>query len=118
MEFLVEFDVRVPDEAAETEVEERVREASAAAKLANEGYLVPLWKPAVPPSEAKALGLFRGDSAAELDGLLGGLPLDPLPRARHLGHRRDPAHRRRPSRRPLKHSRHRMRIQPRGDQHE
>jgi muconolactone delta-isomerase len=111
VEFLVEFDVRVPDEAAETEVEERVRgEASAAAKLANEGYLVPLWKPAVAPGEAKALGLFRADSEAELDGLLGGLLLDPLPRARHLRHRRDPAHRRRPGRRQLKHSQHRMHI--------
>jgi muconolactone delta-isomerase len=76
VEFLVEFDVRVPDGAPETEVEERVRaEASAAAKLANGGYLVRLWKPPVAPGEAKALGLFRADSEAELDGLLGGLPL-------------------------------------------
>jgi hypothetical protein len=37
---------------------------------------VRLWKPPVAPGENKAVGLYRAGSAAELDGLLGTLPLD------------------------------------------
>jgi muconolactone delta-isomerase len=41
MEFLVEFEIHVPDAAPESEVEERVSaEAAAAAELAREGHLV------------------------------------------------------------------------------
>ncbi len=55
MEFLVEFDVNVPDGAPESEVKERQDgEASAAAKLADEGHLLRLWKR---PREATAIGL-------------------------------------------------------------
>jgi muconolactone delta-isomerase len=76
VEFLVEFDVNVPDGAARSEVEERQSsEAAAAAKLADEGHLIRIWKPPVAPGEAKALGLYRADSQAQLDGLLGALPL-------------------------------------------
>jgi muconolactone delta-isomerase len=76
MEFLVEFDVRIPDGAAESEVRERVgAEATAAAGLARQGHLVRLWKPPVAPGESKALGLYRADSESQLDGLLGALPL-------------------------------------------
>ena len=46
MEFLVEFEVNVPDEAPPSEVEARnSAEASAAAILVDEGHLVRLWKP-------------------------------------------------------------------------
>ena len=73
MEFLVEFEVHVPDGAQASEVEVRKSaEASAAARLVDEGHLVRLWKP---PGETKALGLFRADSEAQLAGLLGALPL-------------------------------------------
>ena len=76
MEFLVGFDVNVPDGAARPEVEERLsNEAAAAAKLAEEGHLIRIWKPPVAPGEAKALGLSRPDSRSQLDGLLGALPL-------------------------------------------
>jgi muconolactone delta-isomerase len=76
MEFLVEFEVHVPAEAAATEVEARKRaEASAAARLAEQGHLVRVWKPPAAPGETKILGLYRADSAAELDGLLDALPL-------------------------------------------
>jgi muconolactone delta-isomerase len=76
VEFLVEFDVNVPDGAPRSEVEERERgEAAAAAKLADEGHLVRIWKPPVAPGETKALGLYRADSQTQLDGLLGALPL-------------------------------------------
>jgi muconolactone delta-isomerase len=77
MEFLVEFDVTVPAGAPETEVKERFgAEATAAAELARTGHLVRLWKAPVAPGENKAVGVYRADSQAELDGLLGALPLD------------------------------------------
>ena len=73
MEFLVEFEVHVPDGAQASEVEVRTSaEASAAARLVDEGHLVRLWKP---PGETKALGLYRAESKAQLAGLLGALPL-------------------------------------------
>ena len=76
MEFLVEFEVNVPDGAPASEVEARNRaEASAAARLVNEGHLLRLWKPPAAPAETKALGLYRADSQAQLSGLLRALPL-------------------------------------------
>lgn len=76
MEFLVEFEVNVPDGAPASEVELRFSaEASAAARLVDEGHLVRLWRPPAAPGEIKALGLYRADSAAQLAGLLGDLPL-------------------------------------------
>jgi muconolactone delta-isomerase len=77
MEFLVEFDINVPMGTPQSEVDQRVRaEAAAAADLVCRGNLVRLWKPPAAPGETKAVGLYRADSEAELDGLLGALPLD------------------------------------------
>ncbi len=74
MEFLVEFELDIPDAAPEPEVKERERaEAVAAESLADEGHLVRLWRTSVPP--ARVLGLYRAASKAELDGLLDALPL-------------------------------------------
>jgi muconolactone D-isomerase len=71
MEFLVEFDVNVPDGTPESEVEDRERaEASATRTLAEEGHLVRVWR-----REDKVLGLYRAQSRSELDRLLGALPL-------------------------------------------
>ena len=76
MEFLVEFEVTVPGEAPATEVAVRQQaEASAAARLVDEGHLVRLWKPPAAPGETKALGLYRADSEAQLAALLSALPL-------------------------------------------
>ena len=76
MEFLVEFEVNVPDGAPASEVEARTSsEASAAAGLVDAGHLVRLWKPPAAPGETKALGLYRAESKAQLAGLLGALPL-------------------------------------------
>jgi muconolactone D-isomerase len=50
-------------------------EASSAAKLAGEGHLVRVWRQPVAPGETKVLGLYRADSEAQLNGLLGALPL-------------------------------------------
>jgi muconolactone D-isomerase len=71
MEFLVEFDVNVPDGTPESELKDREgAEASAARRLAEEGHLVRVWTGA-----GRVLGLYRADSRSELDGLLGALPL-------------------------------------------
>ena len=76
MEFLVEFDVQVPDGTSETEVEQRTRaEADAAAGLAADGHLLRLWRPPAAAGEPTAVGLYAADSRAELDELLGALPL-------------------------------------------
>ncbi|HUO73037.1 MAG TPA: muconolactone Delta-isomerase family protein [Solirubrobacteraceae bacterium] len=77
MEFLVAFDVTVPEGAQEAEIEERVSaEAAAAAGLAREGHLVRLWSPPVAPGERKAVGLYRADSEEQLEAFLGALPLN------------------------------------------
>jgi len=76
MEFLVEFDIHVPEGTPRAEVEQRTKaEAAATAELAREGHLVRVWRPPVAPGERKALGLYRADSKAQLGGLLGALPL-------------------------------------------
>jgi muconolactone delta-isomerase len=76
MEFLVEFEVNVPHGALVSEIETRNSdEASAAARLVDEGHLLRLWKPPAVPAEAKALGLYRADSEAQLTDLLRALPL-------------------------------------------
>ena len=75
MEFLVEFEVEVPDGTSEPEVEQRKRaEAVAAAGLAAEGHLLRLWRPTA-AADPTAVGLYAADSRAELDALLRALPL-------------------------------------------
>jgi muconolactone D-isomerase len=76
MEFLVEFEVEVPNGASETEVRERNRaEAVAAAGLAAEGHLLRLWRPTEAVDGPTAVGIYAADSQAELDALLAALPL-------------------------------------------
>ncbi len=76
MEFLVEFDVKIPDGIPQSEVEAREKaEASAAAALEDGGHLVRLWEPPVAPGQTKAVGLYRADTEAQLDNLLQALPL-------------------------------------------
>jgi muconolactone D-isomerase len=78
MEFLVEFELKVPVGTPESEVTERVSaEAAASAELGREGHLVRLWRPPVAPGERKAVGLYRAESEEQLDSLLGALPLNP-----------------------------------------
>jgi muconolactone D-isomerase len=72
MEFLVQFEMDIPDGVAESEVEDRERaEAAAAETLADKGHLVRLWR--VPAGAV--LGLYRAGSKKELEELLGALPL-------------------------------------------
>jgi muconolactone delta-isomerase len=70
MEFLVEFEVEVPAGTPDAEVEQHQRaESAAAAKLAEGGHLVRLWRRPLAGDGATAIGLYRADSEAELDGL-------------------------------------------------
>jgi muconolactone delta-isomerase len=76
MEFLVEFEIKIPEGTTESEVKDREgAEADAVAKLAEEGHLVRVWKLPVGSGETQVLGLYRADSETELDGLLRALPL-------------------------------------------
>jgi len=76
MEFLVEFDVQVPAGTSPSEVRDRENaESAAAAKLADEGHLVRLWRRPRVGDGATALGLYRADSEARLVALLSDLPL-------------------------------------------
>jgi muconolactone delta-isomerase len=76
MEFLVEFEVAVPVGTPDGEVEQRQRaESAAAAELAEDGHLVRLWRRPHVGDGTTAIGLYRADTEAELDDLLGELPL-------------------------------------------
>jgi muconolactone D-isomerase len=73
MEYLVEFELHIPDGTPESTASGRfAAEAKAAANLAEQGHLIRLWKT---PDESRALGLFQADHRAELDALLSDLPL-------------------------------------------
>jgi len=75
-EFLVEFTLQVPAGTPQSEIRNREQaESAAAAKLADEGYLVRLWRRPRVGDGATAVGLYRGDSEAQLDALLADLPL-------------------------------------------
>jgi muconolactone delta-isomerase len=76
MEFLVQFELDIPDGVPESEVKNRQRaEAAAAETLAGEGHLVRLWQASVGTGHTTVLGVYRAGSKAELDGLLRALPL-------------------------------------------
>jgi muconolactone delta-isomerase len=76
MDFLVEFEINVPEGTPETEVTAREdAESAAAAKLVDQGHLIRLWKRHVAPGESRPIGLYRAESEADLDGLLRALPL-------------------------------------------
>ena len=76
MEFLVEFEFEVPAGTPDAEVEQRQRaESAAAAELAEDGHLVRLWRRPLVGDGTTSIGVYRADNEAELDDLLGALPL-------------------------------------------
>jgi muconolactone D-isomerase len=76
MDFLVEFEINVPEGTPETEIAAREdAESAAAATLVDQGHLVRLWKRRVAPGESRPIGLYRAQSERELNGLLRALPL-------------------------------------------
>ena len=48
---------------------------SAAARLVDEGHLLRVWRRNAVADDTTVVGLYAADSEAELDGLLGALPL-------------------------------------------
>jgi muconolactone delta-isomerase len=76
MDFLVEFEISVPEGTPKSEVTAREdAESAAAAKLVDQGHLLRVWKRDVAPGESRPIGLYRADSDADIDGLLRALPL-------------------------------------------
>jgi muconolactone delta-isomerase len=76
MEFLVAFALDIPAGTPKSEISDRENaEAAATAKLADDGHLVRVWRSGVAPGETTIVGLYRAESEAQLDGLLGALPL-------------------------------------------
>jgi muconolactone D-isomerase len=76
MEFMVEFEVEVPAGTPHAEVEQRQRaESAAAARLAEDGHLVRLWRRPLGGDGTTAIGLYRAFSQAQLQDLLAALPL-------------------------------------------
>ncbi len=76
MEFQVEFEVEVPAATPDAEVEQHQRaESAAAAKLAEDGHLVRLWRRPLLGDGTTAIGLYRAFSQAQLEDLLAALPL-------------------------------------------
>ena len=76
MEFLVEFELTVPDGTTETEVKKRQdAEVRAAAKLAEDGHLLRVWKRPAAGRGTTIVGLYRAEDEAQLGALLVALPL-------------------------------------------
>jgi muconolactone delta-isomerase len=76
LDFIVEFEINVPDGIPESEVTAREdAETAAAAKLVDQGHLIRLWKRHVGPGESRPIGLYRAESKADMDVLLRALPL-------------------------------------------
>jgi muconolactone delta-isomerase len=76
VDFLVEFEIDIPEGVPESEVTAREdAESAAAAKLVDQGHLIRLWKRQVAPGGSRPIGLYRADSEADMDGLLRALPL-------------------------------------------
>jgi muconolactone D-isomerase len=75
MEFLVEFELEVPDGVAASDVIfNEVDAARAAERLADEGYLERLWIVPSGLDKDHILGLYRAKNVNELDGILDNLP--------------------------------------------
>ena len=78
MEFLVQFDLNIPDGISSSEIKDRVEaEASAFATLADRGVLVRLWRLPAASDESKLLGLYRAETDLDLDEQLHSLPFAP-----------------------------------------
>jgi muconolactone delta-isomerase len=76
VEFLVEFEIDIPDGTPDTQVAARERaEAVAAAQLADAGHVLRIWNRPVAQGTPTVLGLYQADSLVLLDGLIDRLPM-------------------------------------------
>jgi muconolactone D-isomerase len=78
MEYLIDFLITIPDDAAPGEVRERLDgETTRVDELAAEGHALRVWRPLPEDGRRRALGLYRAASDAELETILDSLPLRP-----------------------------------------
>jgi muconolactone D-isomerase len=78
MEYLVDFIITIPDDAAPAEIEQRLAgETTRVAELAAQGHALRVWKPLPEDGRRRALGLYRAASDEELEAILDSLPLRP-----------------------------------------
>jgi muconolactone D-isomerase len=78
MDYLVEFNTTIPDDALPAEVEQRLAgETTRVAELAAQGHAVRVWKPLPEDGRRRAVGLYRAGSDEELEAILDSLPLRP-----------------------------------------
>jgi muconolactone D-isomerase len=76
MEYLVTMTTHVPDGTPEQAVAQvRAREAEHSRQLADQGYLLRLWRPPLAPGEWRSLGLFAAADEADLERVLASMPL-------------------------------------------
>jgi muconolactone D-isomerase len=76
MEFLVEFQLTIPEDTDPADVDARRQaETAASAELARAGQLVRLWTVSKSPGRWRGMGLYRANSRSEMDALLRALPL-------------------------------------------
>jgi muconolactone delta-isomerase len=91
-EFLTTFTLVAHDRSDSPALDEaQAAEARRARELADQGYLVRLWKL---PGDGRALGLWQADSDAEIQAILADLPLRPwleVDTTPLTGHPSDPA---------------------------
>jgi muconolactone D-isomerase len=78
IEYLIEFNTTIPDDAPPAEVEQRLAgEPIRVAELATQGHAVRVWKPLPEDGRRRAVGLYRAASDEELEAILDSLPLRP-----------------------------------------
>jgi muconolactone D-isomerase len=80
MEYLIDFRIRIPDDAPDDEVRERQDgEVTRVAELAREGHALRVWRPLPVPEDGsvRVFGLYRADSDEHLREILDSLPLAP-----------------------------------------
>jgi muconolactone D-isomerase len=78
MEYLVDFNITVPEGTPASELEQRTTgEGARVAELAAQGHALRAWKPLPDDGRWRAIGLYRAADDSELLAILDSLPLRP-----------------------------------------
>jgi muconolactone D-isomerase len=76
LEYLIDFTIDIPDGTPPADVDQRAQaEAARVGVLAAEGHVLRVWRPQPEDGRWRAIGLYRADDEAELNAILGTLPL-------------------------------------------